>query len=142
MSSDIIDRVPPVIRWILFLPTAIIGSILVTGLWNILGNSSLASQGIIEGSFWYAFQQNVVGSLVAATSFVYIGAMIVPRKQKAVAVILGALVLIFGTVLFTSSILLTPGGQIGWFIVADLSLIVGAVTAAYYIYKEDEKYTK
>ncbi len=139
MSSNIIERMPPIIRWILFFPAAIIGSILVTGLWNILGNSSLASQGFIEGSFWYAFQQNVVGSLVAATSFVYIGALIAPRKQKAVAIILGAFVLIFGTALLTSSILLTPGGQIGWFIVADLSLIVGAVTAAYYIYKEEKR---
>ena len=130
MNDEILKKIPTALRWVLFFPTAILGMLVGTFLWNTAAGWGMTSQGVDPESFWSLFLINTSGSAISAFCFVYSGAFVAPESKKTISICLGVFAMILGLTLLLWSILRGDSG-IGWIIVAELSFMVGAGLGIY-----------
>lgn len=131
-SEHFVGRWPAWLRWILFLPTAIAGSLIASILYNIL---------IVFGGFFYGtdisdgYVFKLTSSAILGGVFVYAGAFIAPRHQFAVSILLLVLLtLILGFLFLLSFLPLSSVGPINYAVNALASLIAGGYVV--YIFNE------
>lgn len=122
---------PHWLRWVLFIPAALIGSILASGIIFLINTSY---EGIKEGSFLYNILDiarcGVLGGL-----FVAIGAYMAPKHQFNVALILGLLMSMFAGVVLVLN-LTFPYGNLLVNVLSALAIIVGSGAAIFGIKEE------
>lgn len=90
-----------VLRWIGFLPAALLAAWLAWILINVLGRLSLSWAGVDPEGFQGKLQSMVVGHTAMGAVFVYVGAKIAPYHKVVVAFILGGIgIVMAGFLLF------------------------------------------
>ena len=91
-----------ILRWIAFLPCAVIASLLGWYVANILGRIGISVVGLDLKSFIAQLYFNTIGSAAMTMAFVYVGAAIAPFYRKHVTYILSVVWFLFsGFTLFT-----------------------------------------
>ncbi|MFQ5772765.1 MAG: hypothetical protein ACE5HX_19675 [bacterium] len=114
-----------VFRWIIFLPAAIIGSILVQ--WFLV-----ISHSRFAGWFIADFAIKIAGFFIAGYSLVAIGTYIAPKYKLSIGFGLTGLVLIFTGVMIITYCVLKEYGEIFYYFL----MIIGAGSYTYDIYKK------
>ena len=116
-----------VLRWIAFLPSALLAAWLAWFLVALLNRVTMRMQGIDPGSFFFRGFIEYISHAVMGAAFVYTGAKIVPSHKKVVAYILAAIGLVLAVFLLFPSIMAADY----WAIWSDFSLIFGVGVTAY-----------
>jgi hypothetical protein len=80
-----ITRIPNFFRWIIIIPVALLAMIIISGVNKIITSSYL---GIDPESFLL----NVYVSCISSAVFVYVGAIVAPKKQFLISILLSLLV--------------------------------------------------
>lgn len=94
------------LRWFLVLPGAILIYILATGLIGFLANLNIISSNIDEDSWTVIYILPALVSGASAAAYIYYGAMIAPKANKKIALILLLLLTLYiGFTVFSALIL-------------------------------------
>lgn len=130
LQETIFSRVPPLLRWLLFLPLALLGAVVGSVLFILL--NAVSGVDIDVGSFeggWLRFAQSgILGFL-----FVFIGGAIIPRYQLIASGILIIILTVILTFLFTLGFVSEIDST--WYQVGHLiTSIVGGVAAIFVLY--------
>ena len=131
-SDNFIGKLPAWLRWMLFLPAAVVSSVVGSTLFIVVVSFfAKIEPGSLNGG-WYRLVQSAILGIV----FVYVGAFIAPRAQLSVAVILLVLLTILMTLSF--SVVILSGGYNNtnaWYVgVHALSSMLGGGGAMYSLY--------
>ncbi len=79
-QDTFVVKIPTWVRWLFFFPAAVIGSLVLPAIVTLLNEATVSGSGT---SLW----GRVISTAVFAGSFVYIGAIVAPRKQFEIAVV-------------------------------------------------------
>lgn len=101
-SGSFMEKWPVGIRWVLFLPAAILTAFLAQAVFYLLQTSF---EGIQEGSLFHGLI-NLARTAIMFGVFVYVGAFVAPRHQFVVSIILLVLATIFASLILWSVLLL------------------------------------
>lgn len=119
-------RLEAIIRWIVFLPVAILSSSIVAYLFGLLNRISLHMYGFDPDSFISRAFLTALSSMVMSSSFVWVGAKVAPKHQTIVAYgLVGFALIIGGFVLYPSWIVSDY-----WEIWSTLTFVLGSVITA------------
>lgn len=130
-----INKTMVVVRWVLFIPAAILGSLVVHFLVVLLNRVTMGGGYIDPDSFIGGLFLLYVGNLASGFSLVYIASFLAPLHKRRVAIIMASLTLVlfgavlFGTLVVTKNYWAIPGAGIfsaGSFL-ATYAIFVGAV---------------
>ncbi len=123
---------PKWLRWILFMPTAVLGSILSGVLYLLLTNVSGFMFGFTsEGYWWQLVSSGIMGFL-----FVYLGTWMAPNFQEIVSLLLLVLLVVIAALMTILSLSVeTTFGLIGYFIL--IIVMVSSALYAVYVIRED-----
>lgn len=122
-----------ILRWVSFLPAAILAAWLAWLLINVLERIGFARYAIHPESFIAQFFCNTTGHSAMGVVFILVGARIAPEKQIAVAYILSGIGLAICGFSFFPAIMMGNG----WAIWGCICVIFGICVTAYSIYKSD-----
>lgn len=126
MSNKIIN----VLRWIIFIPGAALGSWLAWTFFNATGKFSFWYVGVDSDWFISQLYFETAGPAAMGAAFIFVGAKIAPSHRKIVAYILAGLgCMISGFTLFSG---ITVGN--GWTIWGSFCLAIGIGVFMYSIY--------
>ena len=128
------DKTMVVVRWVLFIPAAILGSLVVHVLVVFLNRVTMGGY-IDPDSFTGGLFLLCVGNLASGFSLVYIASFLVPSHKRQVALIVASLTLVlfgsvlFGTLVVTKDYWAIPGAGIysGGSFLAAYAIFVGAI---------------
>lgn len=133
METAIKNRGSVILRWIVFLPFAVIASLLGWYIVNILGRIGLSFVQFDPKSFIGQLYFNTAGHAAMAIAFVYVGSKIAPFRGKTVAYILSGIYFLFsGFTLFTGIMV-----KNGWAIWGSIWSFVVIVVLAVLIYQNE-----
>jgi hypothetical protein len=93
-GDSFLARWPDWLRWVLFIPAALLCSLLISGIFFLINTSF---NDVREGSFLY-YQMDIMRTGLLGALFVFIGAYVAPKHQFTVAVILAGIGAMFGGV--------------------------------------------
>ena len=130
-SATKLNTVAVFIRWLAFLPVAILAAIVAQFLTNILNTFSLSYVFIEPGSFLGKIRILLIGNVVFGAVLVFVGAFIAPTRKHFVAAVLAGLLLI-GTGAVT---VLAIFSKQYWNIFAMLAGNIGSIGMALSIHK-------
>jgi hypothetical protein len=128
-SDSFIENWPHWLRWILFIPAAVIGAMLVSILWGLF--ALMGSEGF-ERSLWTEEAQN----FILGAAFVFIGAATAPKNQFVVGLILLIVAVIIGTLTSTLSFMNETDRSFGLVLLDCIVLVAGGAIVLYYIHEE------
>lgn len=137
-QGSFIEKLPSWLRWLLFLPAALVVPILFSTVQRILFQLFiLPNTPIFIGANIFNFILDLMGDFILGGGFVYIGAFVAPAKQFLISIILLTLlsiVLFFSFILNLSTLSTTP-------LIMLIHVITGISTGIYIVYTihEDEK---
>ena len=130
METAFKNRGTVILRWVVFLPCAVIASLLGWYIVNILGRIGLFFVQFDPKSFVAQLYFNTAGHAAMAIAFVYAGSKIAPLHGKTVAYILSGVWFIFsGFTLFTG--IMVKNGWAIWGSVWSFIVIVGLAVLIY-----------
>lgn len=112
------------LRWLVMLPAAVAGSLVVRFLVIVLNNISMTMAGVDPDSLLASLFIFTIGAVVFGAAFVYIGTYVAPAYERQVSVVLaGLVILLAGAGVFASlitnewqsivEVLLSVGGACG-----------------------------
>ena len=124
-------KIVAVLRWLAFVPGALLSAWLAWILINTIGRFSLGYGGVDPDSFLGQFYFNTAGHAAMGTAFVYVGAKIAPANRIIVAYCMA------GVGLIISGFMLFPAIMIKnyWAIWGGICTIGGVGVVTYAIYK-------
>lgn len=126
-------RVITVLRWIFFIPAAILSAWIAWLLVYYLNVVTMESQGVYSKSFLSRTFLEFISHFAMGGALVYVGAMVAPNNQKTIAYILVAVGLVLaGFLLFPAFIV-----KDYWAIWGGASLIFGLGAAAYSVSEDN-----
>ena len=130
METAIKNRGSVILRWIVFLPCAVIASLLGWYIVNILGRIGLSFVQFDPKSFVAQLYFNTAGHAAMVIAFVCVGSKIAPFRGKTVAYILSGIWFLFsGFTLFTG--IMVKNGWAIWGSVWSFVVIVGLAVLIY-----------
>lgn len=134
-AGNWISRWPTSLRWILFFPLALAGSILLSIIFLLIVSLGTdIDTGSLNGGWYRLVQSALVGGL-----FVYIGAYVAPKLQFAIGVSMLVIVTLLLTFIFTLS--MVNGSENWWYLFLHLIAgLAGGGVSLYAIYDETTKY--
>ncbi len=125
-------KVNPVIKWIILLPLAIIGSILIQVIWDGIISIKLSGAHYFKG---------IVGNLIQGFSLVYIGVFIAPKYKKtiSIALVVSLIVIMIIFPLVMMFLDMPTSQEKNWFF--SISSVIGALLTYSYLNNIDFKQT-
>lgn len=137
MNNDIdlageyfVAKWPEWLRWTLFLPAALIGSLIANFSVAILNWISIVLYtGGESGGIWI----DIISSGVFGASFVYLGSWMAPKNQFGVGIALLILISMLGGASLLGSSLPTSSVGLGLGLVSTIAMLIGAGVALYEI---------
>ncbi len=130
MEANSQNKAIEILRWLVFIPGAILGAWLAWILLNILGRFSLDYVGVEHDSFIAQFYFNTSGHAAMGASFVYVGAKISPSYQRIVAYVLAGFGILIGGFMLFPAIMVGSG----WAIWGSICIVIGIGAVVYSIY--------
>lgn len=127
-APNFITKLPDLIRWIIFLPSALIAMMIVSGLNKLITSNYL---GIDPESFWI----NAYISYLSSAIFIYVGAVGAPKKQFIVSIVLSMLFSVIIGISIVSNFTTHTNSMLEQLIYSILSL-AGVGSVLYAIHKE------
>lgn len=131
-ENTFVKKIPSWIRWILFLPAAVAGSVVLTMLMKLV-----YSIGISGG---WMFLVDYAQSYFLGLLFVGIGAIIAPSKQFAVGLILMILITILSVLIFQTNFI-TQTSSTTAMLIHCILVIAGGGTVIYTLYENKDSDT-
>jgi len=101
-TGTFVEKWPSWLRWVLFIPSAIIGSLLTVIVIGILNWISMAWIGATENGLWWQVFQ-LAQSFMLGLLFVLFGATVIPKGQFATSIVLMIVGTIFWVLVFLAS---------------------------------------
>jgi hypothetical protein len=98
-QGTFVSHWPNWLRWVLVLPTSLIGCVVLSTMYLLIVSLSGFMMGYSSDGFWW----QLMSSMIIGGSFVYLGAFMSPRYQFVVAIFLLVILSIIATILFTFS---------------------------------------
>mgnify|MGYP001584426454 CR=1 FL=1 len=126
-DGTFVKKIPAWLRWLLFLPSAIIVPLMFLILQSLFSNWFLD---VGKNAFYFNFLRGVV----YGTGFIYIGALVAPRKQKLIALIL----LVFTSMVCGVALLSLFYRFVFNEFLEDILTLIAAIYAFYHINQEEE----
>lgn len=120
------DYIINLLKWIGFIPMAILGA---WGTWFIYRATINYAVGVDPSSFWGKFLSETASQFIMGAMFIYIGARIVPKYKKAVALIFTILI----TFITAFSFYYFVSIEDYWGIFGVVATVLGAGIITYYI---------
>lgn len=121
-KDTFLKKWPVWLRWVLFLPSAIVVPVLFLLIQTLLHNDE-------NGSLWLV----IIRGIIYGGGFVLVGSAVAPKYQKAVALVLMILVaMVFGIGIFSSFMM--GASKMG--IVEGIITILSGGIATYYVFEE------
>lgn len=115
------------LRWIAFLPVAIIAAVFAQWALRMLNELSMEWSGLNPYGFWSKLGEAVISSAAMGATFVYVGARIAPAKRTHVAYVLTVIAILFSG--FASYPAIAQHNW--WALIACLATVAGAVGLVY-----------
>lgn len=81
--------------WLLFLPASILVTVIATRLLSYFNDFSMYRMGYSDSSLFSRFYEAISNGVVTGYVFVFIGAFIVPKHKKHIAVLLALIINIY-----------------------------------------------
>ena len=130
METTQSNKALDLLRWIGFLPVAVLAAWLAWIVVNILGRFSLGWAGITPEDFQGKLYFVTVGHAAMGAAFVYVGAKIAPYHKVVVSFILG------GTGIIVAGFLLFPAVMVKdwWAVWGGLCVAIGAGVVVYSVH--------
>ena len=117
-----------VARWVLFVPAAIIGSLLFGAFVAVLFHVGL-SRFAPPGDLWRETFMFTASHFAFGASFVYIGCYVAPREnRRGVAIVLAGTALVMSGAMFTLLLIAKMWGSMYKYVVMDASAVVMALS--------------
>lgn len=101
-KGTFVEKWPSWLRWVLFTPSAIVGSIIAVMLIGLLNWISMAWIGATNQGLWYQVFQ-LAQSFMLGLFFVLFGATVIPKGQFVTSIILLIIGTIFSVFIFSAS---------------------------------------
>lgn len=134
-NGTFVEKIPTIVRWFLFLPASIFGSLIAVFILGILNFISMSYLGATEdGWSWQLFQ--LLQSFLLGLFFVLFGATVIPKWQFITSIFLLVVATLIGLVAFAG---LVTGGQYSVFmsLFHGVLVIVGGGYAVYLAHKAE-----
>lgn len=120
------------LRWISFLPAAVLSSLIAWYAVNIIGRFSLSFVGIGPEDFIGKVYFMTAGHCAMGAAFVYVGAIIAPAHRVIVAFVLGGIGIVVSGFLLFPAVIIRDWWAVwgGFFVAIGAGVVVWAVHAA------------
>jgi len=124
------DKTFYVLRWIGFLPAAIVGSIIVFWILTV-GNEITMSPFVSPDSFMGRLFLLSVPNVACGAAFVYVGVLTAPASKRLLSLVMGGLTLLGAGVSFSGAIM----ARDWWGVYGIAWMVVGGIVCAYELFK-------
>lgn len=120
-------------RWVFFLPLSVIGAFLITVIWEIINQITIARMGSVRSSFLYNLYYMPISGIIAGFTFTYIGGYIAPNKS--IKKILLGFIIVIGLITISNNFFIKKDTNY-WVCINGIFMVIGAFIANSYLKNE------
>ena len=133
-EGTFVKKWPNWLRWILFIPSSILGSLIFTIIWGIINKIITRNPGYPLDN-WYSTSIDLIQSFMIGALFVYIGSLVIPKWQFITSIILLLACIIFAVISFNAN-LYVQVSSVWMFALHSILVIAGGVYSVLKIKKK------
>jgi hypothetical protein len=139
VTTGFLDRIPAWLRWMLFLPAAIIALSAVYPL--VIIAAEISDQSGFAGTRLGRMMFVAFASAYSAYAFVWVGAKVAPRERLLVSIVLTLVYGVTAGFVLAAHLMMGSGAEVTGFEVACVLLVGGgtAIGACYSFYREEKR---
>lgn len=126
-----------VLAWLLFLPAAVLATIIVLILWHYFNILSFKFTGFDSTGWTAQLIDSVSKGVIGGAVFVFIGTSIVPKYQKQVALILVGLITLYALLGYVSDFSILPTEKKVFRFINIISVLAGSYRTFFYFNEND-----
>jgi hypothetical protein len=133
-----LEKIPDWLRWILFLPSAFLALLISYPIITIINKISMMIVFLVDNTFLVNIGTLVLANLWSAVAFIWVGAIVAPRNNFIVAIVLATIYTFILGASFMSRLMLGENSSVSWLemAIAIVTGIIAAVGVIHYFYEK------
>lgn len=134
----LLDNIPHWLRWILFLPSAFLALLISYPIITIINKITMVGF-LGDNNFLVNISILVLANLWSAVAFIWVGAIVAPRNNFIVAIVLATVYTFMLGASFILRLILGENSGVSWLemTIAIITGIIAAVGVIYYFYEKE-----
>ena len=135
-----LDKIPNWLRWILFLPAAILAMLISYPLITIINRLTMIGLGDV---FFVDIGILILANLWSAVAFIWVGSIVAPKNNFIVSIVLSVLYAFNLGISFFAKSMLGDSSSVSWpeMIITIITGIVAAVGVIHYFHEKEQTET-
>ncbi len=132
-----LEKIPDWFKWILFLPSAFLALLISYPIITIINKITMIGF-LGDNNFLVNIGILVLANLWSAVAFIWVGAIVAPRNNFIVAIVLATIYTFILGASFISRLILGENSSVSWLemAIAIITGIIAAVGVVYYFYEK------